>query len=41
MHIVKKVIEFFERDKDISYYDEWNYIYITVKETFKIIFTKS
>ena len=33
----KKIKEFFERDQDITYYDEWNYIYITLKETIKII----
>ena len=33
----KKIKEFFERDQDITYYDELNYIYITLKETIKII----
>jgi hypothetical protein len=30
------LLRFFERDQDITYYDEWHYIYITVKETIKI-----
>jgi hypothetical protein len=41
MNNIKKIIEIFERDSDITYFDEWNYIYITLKETFKIIFSIS
>ena len=28
---------FFERDQDITYYDEWHYIYITIKEAVSIL----
>jgi hypothetical protein len=41
MNKIKKVIEFFERDSDITLYDEWNYIYITLRELFKIVSTNS
>lgn len=37
MKRIKKLFEFFERDSDITLYDEWNYIYITLEELFKII----
>ena len=30
-------LKFLVRDADITYYDEWHYIYITLKELFKII----
>jgi hypothetical protein len=33
-----KLLEFFERDKDVSFYDEFHYIYITLKELSKIIY---
>ena len=33
----KKWFDFFERDKDITYYDEFHYIYITLKEVAKIL----
>jgi hypothetical protein len=36
----KKIRESLTRDSDITYYDEWHYIYITVKETFLILLTK-
>jgi len=32
-----KIINFLTRDSDITYYDEWNYIFITLSETFKIL----
>lgn len=32
-----KILNFFERDKDITVSEEWSYIYITIKETFKIL----
>lgn len=32
----KKLIEFFQRDSDITYKEEFNYIFITLKETIKI-----
>jgi hypothetical protein len=31
---------FLERDRDITFYDEWGYIYITLKEIVKILLTK-
>jgi hypothetical protein len=33
----KKWFEFLKRDKDITYYDEWHYIYITLFEVVKIL----
>lgn len=35
--IIKKLKWIFERDKDISLYDEFHYIYITIEELIKII----
>lgn len=35
--MLKKIKHFLERDQDITLRDEWNYIYITLKETFKIL----
>jgi hypothetical protein len=37
MNSVKKIIQFFERDSDITLYDEWHYIYITIEELSKIL----
>jgi len=34
---IKKCFEFFERDQDITVYDEFHYIYITLKETLNIL----
>jgi hypothetical protein len=31
------MLKFFERDVDITYKDEFNYIYITLKETINIL----
>jgi len=31
------LLNFFERDKDITVYDEFHYIYITIKETISIL----
>jgi hypothetical protein len=31
------ISKFLERDSDITYYEEFNYIFITLKETFKVI----
>ncbi len=39
--MIKKIKSFFERDQDITYYDEFHYIYITLKELIKIIKTKN
>ena len=30
-------LKFLVRDADITYYDEWNYIYITLREVLKIL----
>ena len=35
------ILNFFERDQDITYYDEFHYIYITLKELIKVIKTKN
>lgn len=35
-----KIKEYLTRDSDITYYDEWHYIYITLKETLLILVTK-
>lgn len=35
----KNFFRFFERDKDITYYDEFHYIYITLLELSKILLT--
>ena len=32
---------FFERDRDITYYDEFHYIFITLKELVKVIKTRN
>ena len=34
-----KFLKFFERDKDITYYDEFHYIFITLKELIEVIKT--
>jgi len=38
---IKKCFEFFERDQDITLYDEWHYIYITLKELIEVIKTRN
>lgn len=38
-YLIKKIKNFLERDKDITYYEEFHYIYITLRETFKILFS--
>ncbi len=35
--MLKKIQNFLERDQDITYYGEFHYIYITLKETVKIL----
>ena len=35
--MISKIKKFFERDKDITYYDELSYILICLKETIKIL----
>jgi len=39
--MIQKILHFFERDSDITPYDEWHYIYITLKELVKVIKTKN
>jgi hypothetical protein len=34
-----KFLKTFERDKDITYYDEFHYIFITLKELIEVIKT--
>jgi len=34
-----KFLKFFERDKDITYYDEFHYIFITLRELVQVIKT--
>ena len=38
--MIKRILNFFERDSDITYGDEFHYIYITLKETIKILTSK-
>ena len=33
------IFKFFERDKDITFYDECDYIFMTSKELIKIIYS--
>jgi len=37
--MIKKILMILERDHDITYYDEFHYIYITLKELIKVIKT--
>jgi hypothetical protein len=39
--MIQKIKYFFERDQDITYYDEFYYIYITLKELIQVIKTKN
>jgi hypothetical protein len=39
--MIKKIKSFFERDKDITLYDEFHYIYITLKQLIYVIKTKN
>jgi hypothetical protein len=36
-----KILNFFERDSDITYGDEFHYIYITLKELAEVIRTRN
>ena len=38
--IILKIKYFLERDSDITYRDEFHYIYITLKEAIKILASK-
>jgi hypothetical protein len=35
--MLNKIKSFLERDSDITYHDEWHYIYITLSETLRIL----
>jgi len=37
--MLKKIQRFFQRDQDITYYDEFHYIYITLRELVEVIKT--
>jgi len=39
--MIKKILLILERDSDITSYDEWHYIYITLKELVEVIRTKN
>jgi len=41
MSVLKRIQNFLERDKDITPYDEWHYIYITLKELIEVIKIKN
>lgn len=40
-NVLKSIREFLKRDQDITYYDEFHYIYITLKELVKVIRTQN
>jgi hypothetical protein len=37
--MINKILLIFERDQDITVYDEFHYIYITIKELLAVIRT--
>ena len=39
--MISKLRKFFQRDQDITFYDEFHYIYITFKELIRIILSKN
>jgi hypothetical protein len=39
--MIKKITHFLKRDSDITYYEEFHYIYITLKELVEVIRTKN
>jgi hypothetical protein len=39
--MIKRILDIFERDPDITVYDEFHYIYITLKELLEVIKTKN
>ena len=39
--MIKHILNLLERDQDITVYDEFHYIYITLKELIKVIKTKN
>lgn len=40
-YLIKKIKWILKRDKDITYYDEFHYIYITLRELIEVIKTKN
>jgi len=41
VRVLRKILDIFERDRDITVYDEFHYIYITLKELIKVIKSKN
>lgn len=39
--MIRKIRKFLERDKDITLYDEFNYIFITLRELIIVLKTKN
>jgi hypothetical protein len=39
--VLKRILDIFERDQDITLYEEFHYIYITLKELIEVIKTKN
>lgn len=39
--MIKKIQNFLERDKDITLYDEFHYIFITLKELIEVFKTRN
>jgi len=39
--MLKKIKHFLQRDQDITLYDEWHYIVITLRELVEVIKTKN
>lgn len=39
--MIEKIKKFLERDKDVTFYDEFHYIHITLKELVGVIKTKN
>jgi len=35
--VLKRMLDIFERDQDITVYEEFHYIYITLRETISIL----
>ena len=39
--MLKKIKHFLQRDQDITLYDEWHYIFITLRELVEVVKTKN
>lgn len=39
--MINRLLQFLERDSDITYYDEWSYIFMTMKELVEVIKTRN